>query len=183
MAIEKIIGYHYTNLSAYKSMQTKVDGFAGLIPRKAFAPYLGLNLPDEASKNVIEGLLEPEPKSWIKNPEFPGLWRHLINAICIESVVLLSFELKKKDEAYVVDRAHVERELYKVAKGQQAPTKDTMEQAFRKYWDSIVPVFEYRGSYSVPQLSIWSGIEFRRLKVEWVKPTKKVWKRVVRNNW
>ncbi|MEK6913776.1 MAG: hypothetical protein AABW47_03850 [Nanoarchaeota archaeon] len=58
-----------------------------------------------------------------------------------------------------------------------------MNEAAKKYWESRIPVFEYKGNYSAPQLAIWSGIEKERLNVEWVKPANKVWKRVLDNNW
>ncbi len=156
-----------------------------LMPRKRFIRLVsGNGLPDEAYDGVIEGVLEPEPKSWLENPEFPHLWKHLMHDICKEDkVMLLSFELKPKDRAYVVERAHVERELYRESKGQGKPTIETSNGAFRKYWESRIPVFEYNEGYSLPQLSIWSRIEFGRLKVEWVKPTHEVWQRVLENNW
>ena len=191
---DKLVGYHYSNPRAYRSMRTNgiygsitfcFDNFAGLIPRKRFIRLgNGNGLPDEAYDGVIEGLLKPEPESWLENPEFPNLWRYLMGDICRENeVMLLSFELKPKDRAYVVERAHVERGLYIKSKGQRKPTRETMNEAFKKYWESRVPVFEYDGSYSVPQLSIWSGIEFDRLNVEWTNPTDEVWQRILDNNW
>jgi len=191
---DKILGYHYTNPKAYHSMQTNgidgvitlnFDNFAGLIPRKRFIKLgYGNGLPDEAHDGIIEGLLEPEPKSWLKNPEFPNFFGRLMGNICRkEKVILLSFELKPKDRAYVVERAHVERRLYKESKCQGKSTKETRNESFKKYWESRVPVFEYDGSYSAPQLAIWSGIEFDRLKVEWIKSSSKVWTRVLRNGW
>ena len=58
-----------------------------------------------------------------------------------------------------------------------------MDVASKKYWESRISPFEYKGNYSAPQLAIWSGIEFERLNVEWIKPTHEVWKRVLDNNW
>lgn len=100
-----------------------------------------------------------------------------------KEVMLLSFELRPEDKAYVVERAHVERELYRESKGQGISTRITKNKAFKRYWESRVPVFDYDGSYSAPQLAIWSGIEFDRLKVEWVKPHDEVWMRVLDNGW
>jgi hypothetical protein len=191
---DKIIGYHYTNSEAYKSMKTKgvddhvtfgFDNFTGIIPRRRFvALSRAKGLPDEAHDGVIEGLLEPEPKSWIENPEFPNFWSYLMHDVCRDKqVILLSFELNQKDKAYIVDRAHVERELYRESKGQGKSTQETRNEAFKKYWESRIPVYKYKGGYDAPQLAIWSGIEFDRLKVEWTKSTDEVWKRVLDNNW
>ncbi len=176
----KIKGYHYTNPRDYRSMQTKgTGGHIGLVPGRRFITLgYGNGLPDEAYDGVIYGLLEAEPKSWLENPEFPNLLGYLINHICKDKeVVLLSFKLEPEDRAYVVDRAYMERELYKESKGQGISTKETRNEAFRSYWESRVPVFNYNGSYTLPELVIWSGIEFDRLKKEWIKPANEVWQR------
>lgn len=189
---EKIRAYHYTNSKAYRSMQTKgidgyfapgFDNFIGLIPKRRFIRLGSVKLPSEAHDGVIEALLEPEPTSWIRNPEFPGLWNYLMHDVCRDDeTMLLSFELTPKDKAFVVDRAHVERELYRESKGQGKSTVKTLNNAFRKYWNSRIPVFNYHGNYSSPQLVIWSGIEFERLEVEWKKPTREFWNQVVEKN-
>lgn len=183
---DKVIGYHYSNPRAYQSMQEGWEyGEVGLIPIKRFVSLRdGESLPNEAYDSVIEGLLKPEPKSWLENPEFQHLWNFLMHDICkTNKVMLLSFQLKLQDKAYVVDRAHVERELYRESKGQGKPTRESKNEVFRKYWESRVPVFEYNGSYSLPQLSIWTPIEFDRLKVEWIKSSREVWERVLENDW
>jgi hypothetical protein len=190
----KIIGYHYTNEKAYQSMQRKgvegwitfnFDEFTGLIPQRRFLNLSrGKNLPDEAYEGIIEGLLEPEPKSWTENSEFPRFFGYLMHDICrTGKVLLLSFELKPSDKAYVVERAHIERELYREYKGQGPSTRKTMNESAKKYWESRVPVFEYNKNYHAPQLAIWSGIEFERLNIEWIKESNKVWKRVLTNHW
>ena len=188
-----IIGYHYTNNRAFESMKTPgIDGYvtdlddiAGILPRRRFVRLgRGENLPDEAYEGVIEGLLEPEPKFWLENPDFPYFWRYLMHDICRErEVVLLSFELRPEDKAYVVDRAHVERALYYGPEDRKRSKKEILGAAVKKYWDSRIPMFEYSGGYCAPQLAIWSGIEFERLKVEWRKPTGEVWQRVLDNDW
>lgn len=194
--------YHYTNSEAYKSMKTKgidgyfcdeYDNFTGIIPRKRFINLGdGKNLPSKAYNGIIEGLLEPEPESWIKNPEFPNLWNYLMHDICRkDKVMLLSFDILPKDEAYVVERAYVERELYREAKGRGKMTRETRNEAFMKYWNSRINIFEYitknknvmKINYAVPQLAIWSGIEFERLNIEWIKSTDEVWKDVCDNKW
>ncbi len=185
---DKIVGYHYTNEQAYKSIRNKgmqgyftksFDNFTGLIPNGRFIKLYGnrcRGLPEEATSAVIEGLLEPEPKQWLENSSFPHLWRYLMSDICrTNKVILLSFELNQNDKAYVVERANAEGELYSNNKN--------MNKGFRKYWKSRTPVLEYEGGYTLPQLAIWSGIEFERLNVEWVKPSRQVWQRIIDNNW
>ncbi len=171
----KVMGYHYTNQTAYKSMKTGRDyGKTGLIPIRRFIKNDIGDFPSEAYKGTIQGLLEPEPKSWKENQEFPDLWKYLMNDICRENgvIMLLSFEILPDDKAYVVERAHVERELYKP---RENITKKFLEGAWQKYWESRVPVFHYRGDYILPQLTIWSSIEFERLKIKWIKSSDEAW--------
>lgn len=203
MKQRRITGYHYTNGAAYRSMQRKGDSgwaygifreFVGLIPGRRFIydDETWGKLPKEANERAIRALLEPEPQSWAQNPEFPNLWAYLMDAILIsvpefgsdleKDVVLLSFELTPEDRAFIVDRAILERELYKEAKGQGESTQETRREAFRRYWESRVPAFDYNGGYELPKLAIWSGIEFGRLRVEWRKPSSEVWDNSLRMN-
>jgi hypothetical protein len=174
------IGYHYTNPVDYRSMRGgRSYGKTGLLPIRRLVPLFEgpRRLSDEAHDGTIQGLLEPEPTSWTKNPKFPKLWQYLMGDICRESeVMLLSFEILPTDAAFVLERAHMERELYKP---EGRSTKASKNRAFSRYWRSRVPVSQYDGSYSVPQLTLWSTIAFERLRVEWVKPTDAVWKRVL----
>jgi hypothetical protein len=176
---DRIIGYHYTNPEAYRLMENGDMYDRGLCPIRRFIKESN-NLPDEAFKGTIQGLLEPEPESWLNNPEFPALWLYLMHDICLENnVMLLSFQILPTDKAYIVERAHIERELYREMREGRTSTNKEKERAYLKYWKSRVPVFEYKGNYSVPQLTIWSKIEFDRLNIEWIKQTEKVWKKVL----
>lgn len=190
MMAEKIRAYHYTNLKALNSMKRGgvkgyivpgLENFKGLIPRKRFIQLgRGRNLPQEAYGGIIEGLLSPKPLSWTKNAKFPGLWEYLFHDLCREEdLALISFDLVKEDKAYVVERACMENELYRESKKQGKSTEVTMGKACNSYWKSRVPVFEYDGSYCLPQLAIWSPIEFERLNLEWVLPSEGVWKKVL----
>lgn len=182
----KIKAYHYTNLDAIHSMLTGSDYHkTGLIPLKRFVRIgYGKDLPKEAYEEVVEGLLSPKPLSWIKNSNFPVTWESLMHDICFKSsVALLSFDLTRKDKAYVVDRAHFERELYREEAGLGKPTTESMNEAVKKLWESRVPVFDYsqdKMNYSLPQLAIWSPISCRRLNLEWVAKTHDVWKQVLK---
>lgn len=184
MVLDKILCYHYTNQEAYNYMQNgEMYRKKGLTPvRRFIALGKGHNLPNRAYDGVIEGLLEPEPKPWTQNSEFPALWGYLMHDICRRhKVILLSFEIMPQDKAYVVERAYVEQELYREFKTGKAPTKKQKDNAYLKYWNSRVPVFQYKGTYNVPQLAIWSTITCDRLKIEWTKPTEDVWQRCLDN--
>lgn len=118
------------------------------------------------------------------DPKIPMLEKkQKMHDICRQDkVMLLSFDLTKKDKAYIVERAHMERELYRDSKRQGPSTTRTMNEACEKYWGSRVPAFDYDGSYSVPQLAIWKPIPFKRLKVEWIKPHDEVWEEALKKD-
>lgn len=167
-------GYHYTNPGTFASMQTGRDyGVTGLLPLKRFVHHEdGNGLPEEAYDAVVEALLEPDPPSWRESQEFLTLWKYLMHDISLQSsgeVTLLSFPLEPRDRAYIVERAHVERVLGQDRPGHD-PTREAMDDAYRRYWESRVSVFDYNGGYSLPQLTLWSPIEVDRLSVEWTKP-------------
>ncbi len=169
-----VTAYHYTNLEAIRSMRTGiVYGKKGLLPRRRFV-RLGRaqGLPETAHDGVIEALLEPTPSSWLSHPRFPDVWRYLFHDICRESyVALLSFELLPSDKAFIVDRAHVERELYREFHGRGPSDERSLTKAYGDYFASRVPALDYTGGYELPQLAIWSKIPFRRLNLEWVRFT------------
>jgi hypothetical protein len=173
--------YHYTNPEAYSSMKTgRTYREKGLLPIRRFITLnRRVDLPEKAFEGNIQGLLEPEPESWTNNPEFPEVFRYLAHDLCKrDELMLLSVELLPTDDAYVVDRAHFERFLYRGVyqkAGNPLPPDYTEDKALRLYWESRVPVNEYKGGYSLPQFSVWSPIDFDRLKVEWVKDTHKFW--------
>ena len=186
MKLEKIIAYHYTNEEVLNSINNgTMYGKLGLIPIKRFISLgKGHNLPDEAFDGVVQALLEPEPKSWTENSEFPRLWGYLMHDICRrDKVILLSFEIMPQDKAYVVERAYIEQELYREFKTGKAPTNRQNDNAYLKYWNSRVLVFQYRGNYKLPQLAIWTTITCDRIKIEWVKQTEDIWQRCLDNKW
>lgn len=191
--MEKIKAYHYTNLRALRSMkrggisgcfcyEKRLNKFKGIIPQKRFIRLdEGKELPSEAYEGIIEALLSPKPLSWTRNSKFPFLGQYLFHDLCREEdLALISFDLEKKDEAYVVERACVENFLYSEAKSLKKPTIEEKNSALRRYWESRTPVYEYRGDFCLPQLAIWSPIEFERLNIEWTLPSRTVWNNVLK---
>lgn len=184
--LEKIKVYHYTNPKAYKSMKDgSTYGKKGLLSIRRFVKFgQARNLPEEAYEGTVRGILKPEPKSWTENPKYPNLWRYLIgDLLSKDESMLLSFDVLKSDKAYMVERAHVENELYKESKGKGKSTRETLHEAYKKYWESRIPIFEYDEDFSVPEINIWNTISFDRLKVEWIKPHNEVWQRIKNNGW
>ncbi len=179
---DKVIMYHYTNPQAYRAMKT-----GGRYNEPKLQPLRALLTgplwPLQAYRKATKGLLEPEPERWINNPNFPHLWRYLMNDLLQDELMLISCELTRKDKAFVLDRAHIERELYKEAKGQGTPTRRSMAKAYKDYWNSKVPPLKYEGNYVLPHFAVFSIISFDRLKVEWIKSEDDVIKQIQENNW
>ena len=176
-----VTAYHYTNEKAYRSILTGRDyGETGLLPIPRFIPLnRGSKLPREAHDGVVRALLEPEPQSWLRNKDVPNVWSWLMGEVCREeTVVLLSFDIKPGDRAFITDTAHVQKMLIQWDR----PTKAEMNDAYRKYWESRVPVLEYVGGYSMPEVIIQSRIAPSRLRVEWTKPTNEFWNEVLRKD-
>ncbi len=67
------------------------------------------------------------------------------------------------DQAFVVERAYIERELCRESKGKGRSSRDTMNRAAWKYWRSGVP---YQDNYRLPQFAIWGEIDFKKDRVE-----------------
>jgi hypothetical protein len=196
MDLETRTVFHYTNSKAYERMQVPESEHyfsqenypPGITPNKKFVSRkVCENLPRKVYEYVFEGLLEPEPISWIKNKEFPNLWEYLMRDFMRDldnkdTIILLNFHLTRNDEAYIVDRAHIERELYRESKGLGKSTKKTMNKAITKYWNSRIHALDYEGGYNAPQYAIWSPIAFERINVVWKKTHDEVWKKVLENN-
>ena len=172
-------GFHYTNPHAYRSMETgRMYGHRALLPIRRFVSFGGgRDLPEEAYQGTVQCLLEPEPSSWIDNPEFPVTWEYFMNDVLLkdDQVMLLCFDISPSDTAYVVDRAYIERLLYQQ---EMDVDKEATHKATRKYWESRIPIFDYRDEHTLPQLIIWNPIEFSRLHVEWKKPSKSFWQNI-----
>jgi len=182
-SFKKFRGYHYTTLLDYESMQNgRTYRKKGLLPIGRFINLgEGNCLPKDAHEGCISCLLEPEPQSWVNNKQFPYTWISLMSHLCLKDnslspelskLVLLSFEILCQDNAYVVERAHIEKWR---AKNQ---TKKQEKESYTNYWNSRVSVSEYKGNYNLPELAIFSYIPIDRLKLESEKPISEVWEQL-----
>lgn len=179
MSGNEIYGYHYTNLDSFRAMKTGEDyGKKGLIPLMRLVSLGIKGLPEKVYDPVIYALLEEEPESWIRNIEFPMLWkRHTDDFFRTDKIVLLRFKVLPEDDAYVLERAHIEREQYS---GDYDLGRIT--EACLKFYDSRVPALDYSGGYLVPQLTVWSEIKFERLEPVWLKSRTDVQKKILESS-
>lgn len=179
--------FHYTTRNAYAAMRTGAVYRPGLLPIRRFvSPWEAKHLPIEAYNGAIQALLEPEPQSWTENPEFSHMWKRLMYDIIVKAneytdngtVLLLSFDVTPGDDAYVVEWAHRERHLRK-----ENPTEEMSENSCRDYWESRVPILDYKGGYSVPEVVIWNPVEYERLGVEQEISTAQLQQRIAEKDW
>lgn len=171
-----ITAYHYTQPQKHEAMLDGRDYGKGLKPIRRFVTLdSAQGLPKEAYNTAgVFCFLEERPDLWIKNKEFPEIWRNIISGVGILStgsmVRCLRFGVRETDDAYVVDRSLVER----ISWGAGRPTSKERKEAYLNYWESRVPVFEYKSHYSLPELVLFSAIEAERLEEVWTKPLAEV---------
>ena len=173
-----LVGYHYTGNCGYNEIKT---GFSfdkkGLLPIWRFVTRTVVTgLPEEVYRSASFSLLDPEPKEWTHNQEFPDIWQHLMKHVDYVSpdIVILSFPVLKKDDAFVAERAHIER--YKRIRQSQERfmNEDSDLEAHLKYFQSLVPADSYQGGYSLPELVLFSRIPLYRLTFDSRKSRKEV---------
>jgi len=176
------IGYHYTpskNLdSIFKGVScwfssreyTGTKILKGLRPENrqhGFTPFdiyeeplsCTYNSPSWVQEEYVFCFLEPEPKTWKENKEFPNIWKELMEYLSRNgSISLLSFGIMKSDDAHIIDRAWLERfNTYPYEE------YNTLWQQFLR---SRVPVSKYKSDYSLPELIISKTVSPNRLRVE-----------------
>ena len=167
--------YHYTSRNAFKKMENK-----GLIPKNPVIYRRMFGLPEKAYQNVICGLLNPSPKEWKSNKDFPLIWnelqQHLNYNIGNDEKLLLNFEINKKDEAYVLDRKYLEQKRELIEKGEH-PIKEHIRNC-KDFFESRIPILEYEKGYSLPEIIIYNKIEFDRLNIEKINKKSKLTKKI-----
>jgi len=157
--------YHYTNDRAFDTMKD----VGKLSPRNHIFCRTIEGLPEKAYAPVICGLLNPVPDEWFHNEQCPETWRLLYNHLTFRDhfseIFLLGFSSNGLDDAHVFERLHLEKnrkllEDHKMTWEEHTPyCKD--------YLNSAVPILEYSGGFSLPEVIIFSPIEFNRLNVVW----------------
>ena len=140
-------------------------GKTGLLPLHRFIYFndaSDANLPDNVTRGAIEGLLEPEPSSWI-NHSIP-MWKDIIWDFAESALgnntenLLLKVSLSSRDEAYVFDREILGIDGY-LHKWKNRPS------AMEQFWNTKQSVFEYDGSFALPLVAVFNDINVSRLEV------------------
>jgi len=122
----------------------------------------------------VFALLDPAPKEWVQNPHFSDIWQWLTADI---GDLLLEIETDpKKDNVFVVDRAHIEGFLYDDKTG--IPGKFlhiSRKTAERALMQSKIPLSDFLAreqelQYSLPEVIFTGDVPFNRLSISSRQP-------------
>ena len=175
-----LFGYHYTTPGAHAFMMRDwiPENKRGLIPQSQFISEARFNEDKMAGRETIDALLEPKPSNWAQNPLFPHLFDELMHHLYyghinisdnkMDNVIsLIRFPILETNEAYIVERAHMENFFYGFTTDEN--------KANREYLASRIPALEYAGGFILPQFKIHSRLEPERLELLWEMPMHDFW--------
>ena len=163
--------YHYTNPLQWERTKLCSDyNQRALLPlRRVVLPTCASGLESKAYEScAIFCFPQAQPDSWLKNDEFPQIWNNLLGNIRSfqGKLTLLSFTLTPEENAFIVDRAHVERYLHMEYLGDDRD-KFERNKAYGAYWESKVFFSDYAGDYSLPEVIVLAEISVERITEEW----------------
>ena len=157
--------YHYTSRDVYQKM---FDLQKELVPKNYLIHERMKGLPEKAYNPAIYAFLSPKPREWSKNLDFPWIWDLLQHHLKFNrngsKKVLLRFNLTSDDDSYVVEHMYLEKNRIALMKGTCPYEKHLAD--CKKFFESRVPILDYKGGFSLPEVIIFSPIDFDRLNIE-----------------
>ncbi len=187
--------YHFTNRSGWKGVQggnpdyvyyhpqTKryVDGeqIRGLWPsRRLIAQGSESKLvPVEATEPAVFGLFEEKPLSWIQYYDCINVFDYLMSCCAGRSdeegrrdLVLLKIDLNSEYNPFVVDYVHI-RHLARDFTAESDPNRKQtiLAEGNKKYWESRVPLADYHGNFTLPEIVVGTPIPQDKVHFVWEK--------------
>lgn len=141
-------------------------GRKGLLPLHRFihiSESIDAKLPADSFNGAIEGLLDPEPTSWIDH-KVP-MWRDIVNDFTSDALsyntdnLLLKVDLIEcVDDAFVFDREILGIDDYLNNRADRVGS-------LQKYWNSKQSVFDYDDSFGLPLVAVFNDIDPSRLEI------------------
>ncbi len=165
--------YHYTHFDDLRRIfDMGGTSRSGLRARRRMGHY---DL-EAFQTGAVFALLEPTPKDWVGNQDFPGIWQFLKEAIG-PLLLEVAVDVHSKD-AFVVDRGHMEGVFYQGIPEARIPmpyAHITQEEAERAYIHSKIPLADYlqrRGelSYSLPEVIITDHVPLENVRIAEEQP-------------
>ena len=167
----------------YKDPRTGkyVDGkdIRGLWPSRRLIPS-GLEsalVPFEATNPAVFGFPEENPNSWVEYQDCVNIFDHLMSCCAGRSekegrrdLVLLRVDLKPEDNPFVVDCLHL-RQLARDFNAESDPKRKQtiVKEGNKRYWESRVPLADYQGNFTLPEIVIWTAVPQDRVHFVWEK--------------
>ncbi len=170
--------YHYTSFGDWRQVKTG-SWMSGDIPGLANSRRVCKNLHSEegATDGAVFGLLEPEPKAWTENTDFPLAWQYLVRHV---GGLLVSYEPTDEivEKSHIIDWSHMERFHggHKDDLGKPEDPNDSRIEAERSYWGSRVPLSDYIDnpnvvdSFALPEVISQCIIPYDLIQIEKVQP-------------
>lgn len=191
----KAVMWHYTNMAAWKGANEGNPGYSyqdtrtgkyvdgkdvrGLWPsRRLIAHGVESRLvPSEATQPAVFGLPEEQPESWVKYEDCINVFDYLMSCCsgCSEGkkpLVLLRVDLQPEDKPLVVDYLHI-RNLARAFNDEQDLCKKMKISAEgnKNYWESRVPLADYKGGFTLPEIVVFAPLPLERVHFVWEKDT------------
>ena len=166
--------YHYAGNSNW-AVQYALSRKQGLVPQRPLTTVEAIGFPRWASDSYLFAFLEKDPTSWRENTEFPKVWNFLMRMMDYQGIIdIWEFTLEPADSCFVLDWTHMERErealnrknMYRgTPYDDSQEDNDRIEQATRQYIGSRVPLSEYAGDFSLPELIVGNPIAQSRIEM------------------
>jgi len=193
--IDKQTMYHFTNRAGWKGVNEGNPNFVykdprtgkyvegedirGLWPSRRFViqgPGSEL-VPREATEPAVFGLLEEKSLSWIRYEDCTNVFDYLMSCCADHSdkegkrnLVLLRVDLKPEDNPFVVDYLNI-RQLARdfSAESDLHKKQKIRAEGNQRYWETRVPLADYKGDFTLPEVVVWTPIAQERVHFVWKK--------------
>jgi hypothetical protein len=193
--LDHAVMYHFTNRAGWKGVNegnpdflyqdprtgkyVEGEDIRGLWPsRRLVIQGPGSELvSNEATEPAVFGLLEEKPLSWIGYEDCINVFDYLMGCCAGHSdkegkrdLVLLMIDLKPEDNPFVVDYLHI-RHLARDFSAESDPHKKQKIRAEgnQRYWETRVPLADYKGDFTLPEVVVWTPIPQERVHFVWEK--------------
>jgi len=193
--LDHTVMYHFTNRAGWKGVNEGNPNFVYEDPRigeyvegkdirglwpcsRLIITGAGSELvPFEATEPAVFGLLKEKPESWIQYNDCINVFDYLMSCCAGHSdeegrrdLVLLRVDLKPEDNPFVVDYLHI-RHLARdySAESNSERKRAILSEGNKRYWESRVPLADYKDNFTLPEIVIWTPIPQDRVHFVWEK--------------